>query len=391
MKETRTTAFALLRYALCGAEIPQSVKETLAEEGLEKVYQLLKMHDLAHLAYDGLRSFAADGALAQTEAYGLFKRQQQLAVYRYEQKLYEYEQICKTLEEAEIEYLPLKGAVLKAYYPQEWMRTSCDIDILVRADKLGRATEALQTKLHYKLEGNHSHEVSLFAENGVHLELHYDLIEDYLPPISAGVLSAYWNTAQPVAAGSYRYEAADEQFYFYHIAHMAKHFEMGGCGIRSFMDLWLWLEKTGVDEAKYAEILKKGDLTTFAANVNKLARVWFSDGEHDGLTVRMEAYVLGGGVYGSMENHIAVENTKRKQGKFRYVMRRIFMPYEYLKWQYPILQKHKWLTPFYEVRRWGRLIFKGKWKKSVREMRSVNALENAKREEVAVLLKDLGL
>lgn len=27
----------------------------------------------------------------------------------------------------------------------------------------------------------------------------------------------------------------EEMFYFYHIAHLAKHFEVGGCGIRQII------------------------------------------------------------------------------------------------------------------------------------------------------------
>ena len=390
MGEIQKVVFALLRYALCSTEISQEVRGLITESRLGQVYQLLKMHDLAHLGYDGLASLK-DDVISKTEIYAQFKRQQQFAVYRYEQKIYEYEQIRAAFEEAKIPYLPLKGAVIKAYYPQEWMRTSCDIDILVQADTLGRAVEIVKDKLHYRLEGQFSHDVSLFAENGVHLELHYDLIEDYLTSISVKVLSSYWNTATPVREGEYEYAASPEIFYFYHIAHMAKHFENGGCGIRSFMDLWLMERSILLDEEKKQELLEQGHMTLFAQTSSRVAKIWFENEKHDELTQRVEEYVLSGGVYGNMENRMALEQSRYQENKFRYVMRRIFLPYKYIKWQYPILQKHKWLTPFYEVRRWGRLIFKGRLKNSVKEMRTISALEEERKRDLAKLLRDVGL
>ena len=93
MGEIQKVAVALLRYALCATEISQEVRELITGERLEQVYQLLKMHDLAHLGYDGLVSLK-DDKLSKTGVYEQFKRQQQFAVYRYEQKIYEYEQIC---------------------------------------------------------------------------------------------------------------------------------------------------------------------------------------------------------------------------------------------------------------------------------------------------------
>ena len=398
MQEVQNITFALLRYALCGTEIPDKVSDALTEERLKGVYQLLKMHDLAHLAFDGLQSAAQKigqterGAeLVNTEVYGMFRRQQQLAVYRYEQKIYEFEQICNVLEEACIPYVPLKGAVLKDLYPQPWMRTSCDIDILVSSENLGKAIEALKTKLHYEMEGKHSHDVSLYAENGVHLELHYDLIEDYIQPISGAVLSAYWNTSESEIEGGYKRKAQPEMFYFYHIAHMAKHFEHGGCGIRPFIDLWFLIRQTELGEGKKDELLAKGGLAAFERAAKQLSEVWFSCQEHNELTLRLQTYILRGGVYGNLENRYSTIPNNGKNGKVKYFLTRIFLPYRYLKWQYPILQKHKWLTPFYEVRRWGRLLFKGKVKNSLREARTVNKVTTERAQETAKLLSDLGL
>lgn len=395
MQEVQNITFALLRYALCGTEIPDKVSDALTEERLKGVYQLLKMHDLAHLAFDGLQSAvqkigqAERGAeLVKTEVYGMFRRQQQLAVYRYEQKIYEFEQICNVLEEACIPYVPLKGAVLKDLYPQPWMRTSCDIDILVSSENLGKAIEALKTRLHYEMEGKHSHDVSLYAENGVHLELHYDLIEDYIQPISGAVLSAYWNTSESEIEGEYKRKAQPEMFYFYHIAHMAKHFEHGGCGIRPFIDLWFLTRQAKLDEGKKDELLAKGGLAAFERAAKQLSEVWLSCQEHDELTLRLQTYILRGGVYGQTDNWAAIR-MKRKGSRFRYFMSQIFIPYDHLKVTYKVLEKHKWMYPFCMIARCVKLLFRGPSARMKKELKYTKSKHV--QQETAKLLSDLGL
>lgn len=82
---------------------------------------------MAHLVVFGLKQ---NGLLTDAE-----KRLEQYihkAIFRHEGLVFEYGQICSVLEQAQIPFLPLKGSILRDYYPEAWMRTSCDIDILVR-------------------------------------------------------------------------------------------------------------------------------------------------------------------------------------------------------------------------------------------------------------------
>ena len=121
--------FALLRSEIQGTGLGEEVKNFITLEGLPALFALAKKHDLAHLVGDALdrNGFLSDGA----EMRKPFLRERNMAVYRYEQQQYDFEQICDTLEDAQIPFLPLKGSVLRGYYPEAWMRTSCDIDILV--------------------------------------------------------------------------------------------------------------------------------------------------------------------------------------------------------------------------------------------------------------------
>ena len=44
------------------------------------------------------------------------------------------------------------------------------------------------------------------------------------------------------------------------------------------------------------------------------------------------------------------------------------MPYGTLKIKYPILERHKYLTPVYQVVRWGKMLSSGKFKKYIAEL-----------------------
>ena len=58
---------------------------------------------------------------------------------------------------------------------------------------------------------------------------------------------------------------------------------------------------------------------------------------------------------------------------------------------YPTLQKHKWLLPFFHVRRWCRILFKTGAAKARREMKASQSLSNEQKEKVSDLLKQLEL
>ena len=62
-----------------------------------------------------------------------------------------------------------------------------------------------------------------------------------------------------------------------------------------------------------------------------------------------------------------------------------------IKFQYPVLQKHKWLMPAMEVRRWCKLIFCGHLKRTTRELRYNSGISTEKAEQTQALLRGIGL
>ncbi len=370
--------FTLLRAAVCGTPLTDAQKAAFSETICAEIQTLAEHHDVAHLAAYALD---ANGLSPQNAAYSkaLFE-----AIYRYEQSLYVLDTAREVLSAAAIPFIPLKGAVLRAYYPEPWMRTSVDVDILVTPETVDRGAEALVANGGCTQAYKGSHDIPLLAANGVHLELHYTLLED-VPAGNAAALQNVWSYAIPQADRPYEYALPDEWFYAYHIAHIAKHILDGGCGIRPLLDLWL-LDTAADNRKKRDALLKECGLQKFAAVVRQLSRVWFDDAETDAVCDRLAAYILRGGNNGSVENRLAVQTQKHgsragfflsrltlphdrlilqypalqkhpRLAQLRYIFTRIFAPYNLLKLNYPILQKHPWLTPLIQVKRWWRLLF----------------------------------
>ena len=385
MIELNNMLFALLRSVLCAEELDASLFGELDEAKLESLYKISKKHDLAHLLSAALDKA---GLLTDNEVSKKFGKQQFVAVYRYENLKYEYERICLTLEEARIPYIPLKGSVIRDLYPEPWMRTSCDIDILVHESDLEGAVTALVESLGYRAnEEREYHDVSLFSDSGVHLELHFNIKENN--DLLDHVLEQVWNYAEPVDDGAHKFELSKE-FFIYHIfAHASYHFVSGGCGIRPFVDLWILNRVWTYDRKAVIELCKQSKIEDFALAMRSLSEVWLAGEKHSELTEKMEKYLLEGGVYGTQESVIAIKQ-QTHGGKLGYAFSHIFASYEQLKIKYPSL-KSKLLVPVYQVRRWVDGIREKKLKRSVRLLKKNASIDKSKSDEIGSLMNELKL
>ena len=171
---------------------------------------------------------------------------------------------------------------------------------------------------------------------------------------------------------------------------MAKHFVHGGCGLKPFIDLWIIKNKVGFDEKKAQKIMQESGLLAFFERSTDLVNVWFEDKEHSEITQEMEDYILQGGVYGTLKQNLAMSQNK-KGGKFRHLMSRIFLSYKDMAVYYPSLKKCPILFPFYQVRRWGRILFCGGRKAAMNEIKVNKKITTEEQERAKKLLEELNL
>lgn len=374
--------FTLLRCALT-EEMPH-LHTALSDVELKALYLCADYYDSAHLVGYAL---ARASLLPDSNAGDAFRKKQMEAIWRTEQQEYEKEQIGAVLEQAGIAHIFLKGAVLRRLYPQPWLRTGADMDVLVKKEEYEEAIQLLCAKLGCTLGLRTPHDAKLRFPSGQYTELHMQLSGT---ASANGVLSRAWETSLPVEGKRWERMLAPEWFYVYHIAHMAKHFEQGGCGIRPLQDLWIMEQTMPRDEQETNDLLQEANLFSFAETAECLKGRWFSDGKGSALAQRMGDYILAGGAFGAVEKRVAVDQAKTG-GRGKNFFARAFLPYETMAEMYPPLKTHRWRLPYYELCRWCRLLFRGSAASVWAELRKNQTISKKDICATEILLKDLEL
>ncbi len=371
---------AILRAELREEPLSPEATAALTPDRLPSLYRSAKAQDLAHIVSNRLDTL---GLLGEDEISQKLQKQAMIAVFRCERIKYELQAICDALNEAQIPYIPLKGSVIRPYYPQESMRTSTDIDLFLSKEELPHAERVVREGLGYQRSGESFSEISYMSPSGVHLELHFwdgrDSSDDFT------VFENVWSHA--VCIEKSRYALTDPYFLFYHISHMAKHFRHGGCGIRPFMDLWIIEHKMGIDRHVADAMLAENGLLQFAATSFALCDVWFSDGEHNDLTLSVQSFLLNTGIFGSQET-ASVAAQIEQGGRLRSLMARIFFPYKKMAFLYPVLRKCPVLLPFCHVHRWISILFR---RGSAKKLRTMMSVSDTRRDGLASLFEQLEL
>ncbi len=359
----------------------------LSQEEKEQLFQLCSKHSISVIVGDVL---GKSKMIEKTPNVKKLINESFMSVYRYEQSQTEIKKITHVLTELKIPYILLKGPRVRKYYPEPWLRTSCDIDILIHEEDLDLAINGLVEKCSYKKQERNYHDVPLVSPNNILLELHFNIKEntDNLDK----VLIKVWDYSSPVGKDNcLEYEQSNEFFFFHLLAHTAYHFQHGGCGIRSILDLYLIHHQMPYNNEKLRMLCKEAKIETFYEYIIQLSEVWFGECSHTPVTLAMEKYILHGGTYGTKDNSIAMEQTMQGGGHTRYIRGRIFMPYKDLKIKYPILERHKYLTPVYQVVRWYKALSSGKLKKYTAELHLSKHINQEQLDSAEKLLEALKL
>lgn len=375
----------LIKSEILSIPIEDEVVKYITPNMINELYILSKKHDMTHQVAATLERYQL---LGNDEMSGKMRSSLYLAVQRDAFKEKELQQIYELFEAEHISFIPLKGAVIRELYPETWMRTSCDIDILVREDEVERAKDALVARLNYQMEERNYHDISLYSPTRVHLELHHCIKED-MDNIDQ-LLDRVWDYAKPTAENSFQYQLEPEFMMFYLFAHMSYHFTHGGCGVRNLIDIWLLEKKLHYERQIADSYCEMCGIKTFADYARKMARIWMEDGEHDEVTARMQTHIMDNGLYGTRENFIINQNAVLGS-KGKYLLRRIFMPRRSLSVMYPKLKEYPVLYPYYVVKRWTRLLNSKHARRIAQEIKVNRNVTKDSMRDVKELFDGLGL
>ena len=324
-------------------------RETAAKADLPALFALAEKHMLTRITAAALeRAGVRDEAFVQAGA----RAARKAAILDAER-----EAVLSALDEAGIRHMPLKGSVLQDLYPSFGMRQMGDVDILYDAERMEDVRQ-IMTGLGFRPEGRigtGAHDCYV-KEPVCFFEMHRSLFGGEHDPRFRGYYADVMDRLLPEPGTRCGLRFRDEDFYVYLLAHEYKHFTGGGTGLRSFLDVYVFLKKKseGLDRDCIRKETDRLGLSSFEEMNRSLSLRLFGGGELTEEDREILDYVLSSGIYGNVGNR--VDNRVRAygggiRGKFRYVLRRIFLPMGAVRSVYPLFAEHPVLLPFLPVYR----------------------------------------
>lgn len=335
MNENERYLIELLKAELNG----EAARELPRECDPEQIFALAEYHSVSGMALYALErnGTVIDGGLLEK-----WRQARDKAIVKDITQQAELEQLGESFAAAGIRYLPLKGSVLKQLYPQSDMRTMSDIDILIDGEN-AEGVRKILLEMGYTCEDYDKgvHDV-YYMPPVMNIEIHRALFEEHGKEY-AEVFSDPWGMSETGDGIVYRF--GGDVFFAYLLAHAAAHCEDCGIGIRAIMDLYVYTEREkGVDIERAFEILEPTGKAEIARELYELSQIWFGEAAHTVKTERMERYILESGVHGTIENS-AQNCIDKSGGKLRYVLKKLFPSFSFMRSQYPILKRFPLLLP----------------------------------------------
>lgn len=268
-------------------------------------------------------------------------------------QLYALEQIYKAFDENEIDYMPLKGSVLKFVYPKPEMRPMGDADILIRQEQYEKIRILMQ-KSGFTEGRESSYDYAWDKPSTLHLELHKHLV-----PVNYKDFYSYYDNPWRLAHNvkNNRYILNDEDNYIFIFTHYAKHYRARGIGIRHILDIYVFLSQNKNMNFSYIDKeLEKMGLLKFYKNTIHTINVWFGEEHADTISDFITNKIFSSGSFGKNEYlniSNAVITSKSAESlrgiKFKQLFNMIFLPYSNMCILYPCLKKIPVLLPIFWV------------------------------------------
>lgn len=312
-----------------------------------KVYGFGVKHQiLPMLFYGGAEN--PEFMASDTEGKILFGTMQLTALS--ESQLFKIDELCKSFDENKIEYLKLKGSIIKRLYPKHEMRVMSDADILIREEQYD-SIKAVLTELGYTFKYTSDHEI-VWNKDELTIELHKRIIPSYQKDFYA-FFDNGWKLAKKKSDDSSEYVMTLEDEFIYLFTHLSEHYREAGIGIKHMTDIYLFLREHSEINLEYVYAgLEKLQLLTFFKNIKKALDVWFNSAECDEVSEFITAKIFNDGVYGTRINKLKSEAVKYSKGTDENGAKRkkrwfsIFLPYKTMCNVFPVLTKVPILLPF---------------------------------------------
>lgn len=377
-----------------------------------RFYYIAKKHNLVSLMAQAMEKM---GFESDSDIWKRWLKEKNQLIYKSVLMDVEREAIQDFFEENNIWYMLLKGMVIRKYYPAPELREMADNDILFD-NKYSKEVYDFMTARGYKSDDyNKGYHDEYLKPPAYNFEMHRQLVSSKERP----KWYEYYKDVKSIlindANGKNQFYFSDNDFYVYFIVHTYKHFLNSGMGLRTVLDVYLYLNnlQDKLDFDYIEEQLKKLDAYDFEQTFRSLTFKMFGEnakegnvaadelqdsfdakeqnklrgsfdakeqdmlrGSFDAKEQDMLSYILDAGTYGNLENSVAHKmgytkgEKKKASDKVKYIFRRLFPSMDTIEEFFPFFYKHKWAIPFLYIYRIGKMPFTRR-KKVAGELREV--------------------
>ena len=304
----------LMKSAITGEKysLPENFSFEVAEP-------LIKKNNAHQLCIAGAMNC---GILEGSTCFGRIQDEYCVRFIHSERQLAQLNRVFQAFEENGIDYLPVKGCLMKQLYPSHEIRTMGDADILIREEQYSNI-RAIMMDLGFEETIDASDYDYTWKHPFLKIELHKKLFSGYFADY-ARYFGDIWERASKESG--FRYTLSREDTFVYYFTHFVKHFRFGGIGCNHAADLWVYKRAyPDMDEAYICREISVLGMDVFYKNLCQMLSAWFEGGSWDEITEMIsnqlfdgtwgtkEKYDIAHSVKIMQEENIAAEKVRKKQ------------------------------------------------------------------------------
>ena len=354
------------------------------------VFEIAMRHDVENLL------FVSIDKLDKKPDVELYEKWRERYYLRQRQCMYQelaLEELIFVFTSAGIDCMPLKGSVIKNYYPNPDLRSMGDIDFLVREQNRNVVRDIMH-KLGYFDDILDDGQVDGFKKKDVYVEVHYDFSAKN--HVYHEIFTIDWDRLVP-AETEHLYKMTLDDLYFFNVGHYVKNMHNKGMGLRGVVDGYvLWKALSDEQRQSVLHRFEGTDLSDFNSKMLRIADIWFDSAEDDGTLDLVQEYLIVKKTYGDEETEKILYTlySFNSTSKSHFFLRRIFPTPQELYGRFNIKKKIFVILPFLWIARLFILVFgkkNDKWNSVKGQIDKFNSVNQADIDYERKVRQEFGL
>lgn len=303
------------------------------------------------------------------------------------------EELIEAFTKAGIDCMPLKGSVIKNYYPSPDLRSMGDIDFIVR-EQNRQVVRDIMHNIGYEDDILDDGQVDAFKKGKLtYIEIHYDFSAEN--HVMHEIFTIDWDKLIPTET-EHLYQMTFEDLYFFNTGHYVKNMHNKGMGLRGVVDTFV-LRNRLTDNQKQVlnERFAEVNIDEFNSKLVKIADIWFNEVKDGGSLDALQKYLLNKKTYGDYKTETILNAVYSEQtsSNAKYLKDKIFPSADDLYERFDIKRKCFLILPFLWIWRILLQLFgsKEKWSFAKKQMDTFKTIDQSDIDYERKIRQEFGL